>query len=311
MRNFYFGPPPKGFKPDFESFLFNTKTHRLLQAKTGWIEFHLLDRIKKKIISSIFFHLEGGKASSPKRAPFGSFEISAHLRPKEFYEFVKWMEAELRAKDISKIEIVCPPVLFQSGQPLITSVLVSQGYQIVKGEPGCCLQVDGLPLLRKMRPNKQNVLRQGERAGLLFKILPLSKLQEVYHFLDSCRKEKDQSLSMTLPALTQTTQQLANSFLLVGIYLKDEMVGAAVVIRIHSSVAYTFYLGHSKQHNKLSPVVFLVSHLYDWCQQSGISILDLGTSALDGQPNFPLLDFKLRMGGILTPKFTFTKTLAV
>ena len=85
---------------------------------------------------------------------------------------------------------------------------------------------------------------------------------------------------MTLHALAKTIHHLSKSFLLVGIYLQDELVGAAVVIRIHASFAYTFYLGHSKQHNKLSPVVFLINHLYDWCRKERISILDLGKIGL-------------------------------
>lgn len=166
MISFHFGPAPKGFKPDFESFLFNTKTHRLLQAKTGWIEFHLLNPEKKKILSSIYFHLSNGKAVSPMRAPFGSFEISRVVSPKDFYDFVFWIEAELSKNKISEIEIVCPPERYTNSQPLITSVLMSQAYHIIQVAPGCCISVDKEQLLVKMRPNKKNVFMQGKRAGL-------------------------------------------------------------------------------------------------------------------------------------------------
>jgi hypothetical protein len=54
----------------------------------------------------------------------------------------------------------------------------------------------------------------------------------------------------------------------------------------------------------------LIEGMYGWCQQQGIKLLDLGTSALDSQPNFSLLDFKLRLGAHPTAKLTFVKDLA-
>ena len=114
---------------------------------------------------------------------------------------------------------------------------------------------------------------------------------------------------MTFPALAKTVKAVPSSFYLVGVYLGKELVGASIVIRVSKSIAYTFYLGHKQQHKKLSPSVFLISKLYDWCRKQGIGLVDLGTSALDGKPNINLLNFKLRMGGTLNPKYTFQKIL--
>jgi hypothetical protein len=56
-------------------------------------------------------------------------------------------------------------------------------------------------------------------------------------------------------------------------------------------------------------LVFLLNGLYAWCQNENVKLLDLGTSYVNGKANATLLDFKLRMGGELTPKFYFHKTL--
>jgi len=309
VTEFCSGPAPKGFKPGYESFLFNTEAHRLLQSKTGWTEFHLLDSGKKKILSSIFFNIKGGIAVSPLRAPFGSFEMSEQVQAKEFYDFVFWIEGQLRKTKVIQVEILCPPELYMPTQPLITSTLVSQGYAVIQAEPGCCISVNAIPLTRKMRPNKKRVLWQGQKAGLVYKKLPLINLKEIYFFLEACRKEKGQTLSMTLTGLGKTIEAIPKSFFLVGVYLQDQLIAASVCIRVSQSIVYTFYLGHFHQYDKISPVVFLINSLYDWCSRHGIALLDLGTSTLDGKPNFSLLDFKLRMGGTLTPKYRFQKTL--
>jgi Acetyltransferase (GNAT) domain len=309
VTTFHSGPPPQGFKPDVQYFLFNTKTHRQLQSRKGWAEFHLCDPKKKKILSSIFFHVDHGKAFSPFRAPFGSFEISDRVHPKEFFEFVLWIDSELIKKRIERIEIVCPPEMYVDYQPMITLALRAAGYDLVQVEPGCCILVDDQPLLKKMRPNKKNIFRQGERAKLAFKNLSLGKLGDVYHFLEACSKEKGRSLSMTLPDLTKTVKALPKSFQLFGSFLNNELVAASIIVRVSPSIGYTFYSGHARQFDRLSPLVFLIGHLYDWCRAQNISLLDLGTSALDGKPNFNLLNFKLRLGGKLTPKYKFQKTL--
>ena len=50
--------------------------------------------------------------------------------------------------------------------------------------------------------------------------------------------------------------------------------------------------------------------LYEYCQEHNISLLDFGTSAVNNQPNFGLLNFKMRLGGIPSAKLTFQKMLA-
>jgi lipid II:glycine glycyltransferase (peptidoglycan interpeptide bridge formation enzyme) len=54
----------------------------------------------------------------------------------------------------------------------------------------------------------------------------------------------------------------------------------------------------------------LLRGLYDYAAEHGIPLLDLGTSTVDGKPNFGLLSFKTRLGAELTPKISFAKRLA-
>ncbi|HMG91078.1 MAG TPA: hypothetical protein VK589_13525, partial [Chryseolinea sp.] len=58
-----------------------------------------------------------------------------------------------------------------------------------------------------------------------------------------------------------------------------------------------------------NPTVFLIRSLYQYCFENGIALFDLGTSSLDGIPNFGLLNFKIRLGATPTTKFTFQKDL--
>jgi hypothetical protein len=305
---FHSGFPPKGFKPDFESFLFNTRTHRQLQKKSGWKEYHLLNH-SNKILASVFFNLQGAVASTPLKAPFGSYQVSEKIKPKDLFQFVKTVEKELLSEGVQQIDCIGPPELYSPTQSLITSTLVSLQYQIIEAAPGCCIAVNEFSLADKMGSDKKAKLKLAVKENLTYQEIPSRRLNTVYRFIESCRKERDQTLSMTLAQLKKIVHALPHVFHLAGVYSENRLAAASICIRINGKILYTFYSGHASRYNKLSPLVFLLSQLYDWCSMNNMKLLDMGTSSLDGKPNFPLLDFKLRVGGILTPKFRFQKAL--
>jgi Acetyltransferase (GNAT) domain len=114
---------------------------------------------------------------------------------------------------------------------------------------------------------------------------------------------------MSFSELSKTVKALPKSFFMVGVFHDKKMIGACICVQVKAAVVYTFYSAHDSAYDKWSPRVFLLAQLYAWCQKHKIELLDLGTSALKGRPNFPLLDFKLRVGATLTPKYKFRKTL--
>jgi hypothetical protein len=307
--SFHVGPAPADFTLAYQPYLFNTGQHRSLQSKTGWKEFHWLDTSSKTVKLSAFLHLANDLAKSPFRAPFGGFEMADNLTGETLSNFLTEIEAALLQDKTQTIEIICPPELYSTNQPLITQTLVRQGYEIMLTEPGACLVVDEIPLAKKMAKDKLTRLKKSEKARVSYKEISLDKLSEVYGFIDACRSKQERKLSMTLAELTKTVDALPESFLVVGVYDDQRLISASLCIRVSPAIVYTFYSAHDPHYNDISPQVFLLANLYDWCAKHQIKLLDLGTSALDGQPNTPLLDFKLRMGATATNKFKFRKTL--
>ena len=82
-----------------------------------------------------------------------------------------------------------------------------------------------------------------------------------------------------------------------------------VSVRINKSILYNFYMDHDAPYNKLSPALMLMEGLFKFCEEQSIDLLDLGTSSLDGKPNFSLLAFKLRTGAFPSLKLRFEKIL--
>jgi lipid II:glycine glycyltransferase (peptidoglycan interpeptide bridge formation enzyme) len=116
-------------------------------------------------------------------------------------------------------------------------------------------------------------------------------------------------LSMTFEALRETVSRCGESFFLFGVFKEEALVAAAIDIVITEKILYNFYPAHTKKMDALSPVVMLMDGVYSWCKKRQIELLDLGTSASGNLPNFGLLDFKFRLGGQPSIRYTFEKEL--
>ena len=115
---------------------------------------------------------------------------------------------------------------------------------------------------------------------------------------------------MSYAQMKTVCDNFPEDFKLFGVYDNNALAAASISIMINKSILYNFYSAHAKQYDALSPVVRLMEGIYEHCQSDKIKIIDLGTSALNGRPNFGLLDFKLNLGASPSEKFTFEKILS-
>jgi lipid II:glycine glycyltransferase (peptidoglycan interpeptide bridge formation enzyme) len=114
---------------------------------------------------------------------------------------------------------------------------------------------------------------------------------------------------MTLNELKKAFEQFPEHYVLFAVLHEGRLAAASIAIKIKENILYNFYSAHPNDYNHLSPVVMLIEGMYEFCQQNNVNLLDLGTSALEGKPNFSLLDFKLRLGAKPYAKLTFEKNL--
>lgn len=304
------GAFPSGHRYDFDPYLFNSPANLPLQSRLGWHSFYAVREDKKLIRAQIHFHIEKGIASSPFKNPFGSLEFSDAFTPKELYEFIKHVEDKLREKGVNEIKIVSYPQLYNSSRTsLLYTFLINHGFSVNEAELSACIEVNASVLFDSLSSWEKRKLRQQKKIDLKFKRLSIDRLREIYQFIDSCRKERSQDLSLTIGQLEGVVKTFPDGFYVFAVFDGPSLAAASIAIRINKSILYNFYSAHSKQYDALSPVVGLIEGMYEYCQEQNIRLLDLGTSALRGRPNFSLLDFKMHLGAQPTSKFTFTKKL--
>ncbi len=299
---------PAGYSPDFDHFLFSQEKHLLLQS-AQWAHYYLLRKPNQKVMAQVAFHITDQLARSPLRAPFGSFLFSERLSPQALYEFIQQVERLLTKRGVAIISITEPPLFYRKYGELLHTILINQGYRISNAELSSGIRIDRLAFEEKIEIWEKRKLKQAKQKGLTFKMLALDDLEEVYHLILKSRAQRSHSLSMTLPELAATVKTFKHEFILSGTFLHKEMVAGSIAIRVHREILYNFYSGHMKKYDAISPMVTLLGGLYRYCEHQKIHLLDLGTSALHGQPNFSLLEFKLRLGAVPSIKLTFEKQL--
>jgi hypothetical protein len=293
----------------FQVSLFNEPAHLILQARDGWNTFYAINNKHKRVDALLNVHLANGTARSLLKSPFGSIEFSPRLPLNTLYHFISFAESRLKSKGADSLILKNPPDLYDASRAAILQVfLINQGFTISEAETGCMISTMD-PLLQLSDSWEKRKLRQAQNAGLEFKRLTNKALNEIYFFILACRKQKNYSLSMSLSELRETIETFPERFFLFAAYQQGTIVAAAITVRVTDDVLYNFYIDHDMAYDQLSPVVFLVEGILNFSREQKIPWLDLGTSAVAGKPNFGLLDFKMRLGGLPTPKLTFTKAL--
>jgi len=311
LEDFIFikGTLSDGFKLEYEVSLFNLNEHRLLQSNGEWISYHIIKEKKKVALAGIHFHLSNGIASSPYRSPFGSIDASPDLEPSALFRFLQFIESDLLKSGVKSIIIKNPPTLFSPElQTLLQVFLSNLNYQIITAEPGAIFIVDksGEDLSANWEKRK---IKQAHDIDLELRHEEMNKLKAVYDFIHNCRFQKGYPSSITFDDLQRTVSAFPGRFLLSGVYQQGAMVAASICVRCNQQVLYHFYSDHNTSDKSTNPTVFLIRSLYQYCFENGIALFDLGTSSLDGIPNFGLLNFKIRLGATPTTKFTFQKDL--
>jgi hypothetical protein len=286
------------------NFLFNQKAHLLLQSKTGWVVYGLNEEKTGHVVVKISFCVKEGIAYSPYRAPFGGWELGKKVDDWQANFFIVRLMEDLKRKGAKKIVIKSNPLSYApSSAQLFLEVAKKLGYGIHQ-EISSIIPVDRTPFERKIAIAKRQKLIKGA-ARFSFHQENQSQLRKIYDFIEVCRQERNQTLSMPFLQLKKTMEMFPHDYLLFSAKENEKLAAAAIVVRINDKILYTFYYAHARHFDKVSPVVFLIRNLYLFAKKNKYRMIDLGTSTVHGRTNQALLHFKKSIGGLSFPKYSF------
>ncbi len=153
--------------------------------------------------------------------------------------------------------------------------------------------------------NERKKLNQCLKQGYTFMQLTLDEFTNIYQLVTETRVRKGYPVSMTYENLYKTIKLMPDKYLLFGLFDRDKLIAASVSIRISHEILYNFYHADDLNFRTTSPLVMLIQQIYQYCQQNGIEILDLGVSSENGLINQGLFNFKKNLGCVSSEKNTY------
>jgi hypothetical protein len=276
--------------------LFHSAEFFELHAQDGGVYFEWEQ--DGRVVATIHFTPSGdGRWRSPGRGTYAGFSTSADIHSEHLYAFHDAVLARLVALGARHVEILLAPMAHDpvafSNQ---THLLHARGYAVTQCDVNHSLVVDSQGMAERMSYGNQKRLRKCARKGLHGRLLPPSALPQVYDTLAANRLSKGHAMSMSLEQLQAMQKTFPAAMLLFGCQSGDTQAAAALCLRLSAEVLYVFYWGDRPGHANLSPVVSVAEAVYAHCQTEGIRLLDVGTSSVDREPNFGLIQFKRSLG---------------
>ncbi len=301
--------PSDKFSYGFERYLYNEKDFLQLHPNDP-ISFYIFHTKKKKVLGRCHFFVNNAIATSPYKSPFGGIELDPLLSLDLIEAFIAYIETTIIARGAKSIKVTQFPFAYS---PIAASKLANcylrAGFQMTHPDPSHHITIGSASFEHKIHAMEGRKLKKAITQGLAFMEEPLDSLEEIYAFIQACRKEKHQNLNISLESLRNAVQNLPHHYKIFTVKAEQELIATSIIIVVNDKIAYNFLPASASAYNKWSPMVFLLKGLYEWCLERGIKILDLGISSVDNTPQYSLIAFKERIGGELGLKCTFFKTL--
>ncbi|WP_125932480.1 GNAT family N-acetyltransferase [Hymenobacter glacialis] len=297
----------------FESFLYLRPAHQALATSPDVVlSFYLEDAAAGRTVAQLHVTLAPGStvARSPAQAPFGAVQLAPGVRGPALHQLLDVAEATLRQRGLQALAMRSYPFAYDpTGAALLAEALRQRGYRVVLAEQNYHLD-PAWDYEAHLHPSERRRLHKCRRHGLHVEQEPPFLLPAAYAFIEACRQERGQQLSLSLARVQELFRRFPQEHFLFSVRQPDGAWAAlTVAIRVSETVLYNFYPASPLRYNALSPVVLLNEGLHAFARASGLTVLDLGTSTLDSGPNASLLRFKRHLGGVAGLRLSWEKQL--
>ena len=155
----------------------------------------------------------------------------------------------------------------------------------------------------------KQLLKKSIKKGFTFQEITDPNFSEIHAFITRSRERKNRPMTMNLLQFENHFKIFPDNFKIFSVMDSEQIIAVGVTIKINDDIVYTFYLADDERYLKDSPTIFLLSGIYDYFQARNHTILDLGIATNQGILNEGLAYFKGSLGGILSLKKTYSKTL--
>ncbi|MCU4173855.1 hypothetical protein [Carboxylicivirga sp. N1Y90] len=288
----------------FQSVGFN----ELNKDKCDQLHYLLFKESKYKL--ALVLGVRGQKVFSPFSAPFGGFfPISFDTKLSAVGEAIKELSLWLKEKDYKAIDITLPPDIYHpSFIAKQINCLWRYGYDAVNVDLNYAFDLNQFTdsYIEDIPRNARKNLKVGLKANLsLHKCEEEIEKKEAYQVIAQNRKERGFPLRMTWEQVKTTSEFIKSDFFL----LRDTngiSIASAVVFHVTKEIVQVIYWGDLGEFSKLKTMNVLSFRIFEYYKGLNLSIVDIGPSTEDSEPNHGLAEFKESIGCTVSPKYKFS-----
>ncbi len=288
-------------------FLFNDPRFLQLFPDISCDCFFIFHDKKNSTCARACFQHSGQSVISLGKGAFGSIEISEKLSYDIIREFILFITDFYREGKVRSVLIRHYPSLYDPvNGPVIALALSHSGYRVVAHDISHHIAItennfDGL--INKMENRK---LKRCIVQNLVNRICTHEDLVKTYQAMIGFRQAKNIPVSMPVNDMVKSfTAFPENYFLFYTSSPGGEILAGTIMVRITDKILYYFSPASNPAYKKLSPMVFLISGIYEYARKNRYSFLDLGISSIDNKPQKGLIRFKEHIGGIPAGRLVF------
>ena len=206
---------------------------------------------------------------------------------------------EYLKKNSSEIDIKLQPFSHDiSLCSICLNILLRLNFSVISYDLNYSLRVDNDLFLSKVSYGNRKKIKQCLRGGFYVSKLDINKYDEAYKVIESNRKSKGYPMTMDLSAFLEMSRTFPDRIHCFAVFNPSDLsiIAASICISINSDILYVFYWGDVLSNLSYSPITFLASKIYDFAKENSYSTLDIGTSSINSNPNYGLINFKKNMG---------------
>jgi hypothetical protein len=299
------------FRPYENSNIFNEKDYFQLHSNSlNDIYVQLVRITTGKVYATIaFYNEENGLFTSPRRGTFGGIVLNEPVEMQLIEKFLYAIKKYLIKIGSRAISIKCPPFSHDLAlSSIVTNVLLRQGFRLSGHELNYDLSVDERPFSDRIDYGNDKRIRKCLRESLFAEQVDSVDYPKIYEVIKDNRERRGFPISLSLEQLGQMVEIFPGKMYFFAVYQDAErsvILAAAVCIALTDSILYVFYWGDAAGAESYSPIALLASTIYNYCQQQGFKVLDVGTSTVSGEPNYGLVKFKRNLGFSESLKLSF------
>ena len=266
--------------------------------------------------NKVRFALVGGNQDGVLKFPFSaSYSILSVLSNSNpisyYYESLQSLIDYAKSNGIKQIVFNTPPMSYDvSHITKMNNALLGVGFAISSCDINFefnLIHYDESSYRNNMHYNARKNYQTACNANLFFE--KSNDFELAYDIIRINRQERGFPLRMTLEEVKKTSEIIPTDLFVVKTS-EGTAIASAIVHHLKEKIVRVVYWGNTEAGYKLRPVNFLSYNLFKYYANSGdVDIIDIGTSTVDGIPNFGLCDFKESIGCVCSPKINFVYSI--